>query len=292
MASAHSYPDIELGNENNTLSRQPRSQKRNVFTRCLLATMCCNDQVAVEDYRQGYPRFSALVALDDAFTAFRRFNRLRVRLLLLRQDKIALLEERLDAIDGQEPCPLFLGCRRMDRNTEREAVISEIENALAEYDASILRSNQVLGFESPEPQHVLSLRNWLEGNGCIAREESRFLEHSDDLFTLSRSNDGVVSWLERIVSKLLAFLGMLSRPNTSRDPHVHIFPKPHTYRLARILLTPLITCLLLVPVAVCSLLQSPTARLVIVTAATSIFVMALSLLTKPRTVELAVAGAT
>ncbi len=95
--------------------------------------MDSNDQVAVEDYRQGYPRFSALVALDDAFTAFRRFNRLRVRLLLLRQDKITLLEKRLDAIDGQEPCPLFLGCRRMDRNTEREAVISEIENALAGY---------------------------------------------------------------------------------------------------------------------------------------------------------------
>ena len=95
--------------------------------------MDSNDRVAVEDYRQGYPRFSALVALDDAFTAFRRFSRLRVRLLLLRQDKITLLEKRLDAIGSQEPCPLFLGCRRMDRNTEREAVISEMENALAGY---------------------------------------------------------------------------------------------------------------------------------------------------------------
>ncbi|KAK0633929.1 hypothetical protein B0T14DRAFT_576202 [Immersiella caudata] len=254
--------------------------------------MDSNDQVAVEDYRQGYHRFSALVALDDAFTAFRRFHRLRVRLLLLRQDKITLLEKRLDAIDGKEPCPSFLGCRRMDGNTEREAVISEIENALAGYDALIQRSNQVLGFESPESQHDLSLQNWLEGNACIAREESRFLEHSDDLFTFSRSNDRVVSWLERTVSKLLAFLGMWSRPNSSRDPHVHIFPKLRTYRLARTLLAPFVTCLLLVPVAVCNLLESPTARLVVMTTATSVFAMALSLLTKPRTVELAVAGAT
>lgn len=73
------------------------------------------------------------MASDDAFTAFRRFSRLRVRLLLLRQDKLSFLEKRLDAIDGQEPRPLFLGCRRMDRNTEREAVILEIEDALAGY---------------------------------------------------------------------------------------------------------------------------------------------------------------
>lgn len=167
-----------------------------------------------------------------------------------------------------------------------------------------------MGFESPESQHVLSLQNWLQGNACIAREESRFLGHSEDLFTFSQPNDGVVSWLERMVSASLAFLGMVSasparstdgyaqqqyqrsRPNLSRDPHVHIFPKPYTHRVARALLAPSILCLLLAPVAICSALESPRARLAVVVAAASIFVMALSLLTKPKTVELAVAGAT
>lgn len=73
------------------------------------------------------------MAAHDAFTIFRRFNHLRVRLLLLRQDKLSLLEKRLDAIDREETSPLFLGCRRKDRNAEREAVISEIEDAMAGY---------------------------------------------------------------------------------------------------------------------------------------------------------------
>lgn len=64
-----------------------------------------------------------------------------------------------------------------------------------------------MGFESPESQHILSLQNWLKGNGCVAREETQFLEHSGDLFTLSLPNDGVISWLEEFVSSSLVFFG-------------------------------------------------------------------------------------
>jgi hypothetical protein len=62
--------------------------------------------------------------------------------------------------------------------------------------------------------------------------------------------------------------------------------------MARGLLSPLIAVLLLAPVIICTSLQSLTARLVIMVAATSIFVCCISLLTKAKTVELAVAGAT
>ena len=58
---------------------------------------------------------------------------LRARLLLVKQDRISLLENRLEGIDREEVSPLFLGSRRHDRNTERETVLSEINDALAEY---------------------------------------------------------------------------------------------------------------------------------------------------------------
>jgi hypothetical protein len=87
----------------------------------------------VEDYRLGYPRFSALVAAHDSFQICRRFSNLRTRLLLLKQDKLSILEKQLEDIDANERAPLFLGSSRDDRNEERSSTILEIDNALADY---------------------------------------------------------------------------------------------------------------------------------------------------------------
>jgi hypothetical protein len=56
-------------------------------------------------------------------------------------------------------------------------------------------------------------------------------------------------------------------------------------------LTPFIIFLLLATVIICNALGTLAARLVIVVMATSLFVSALSILTKSKTVDLAVAGA-
>lgn len=65
-----------------------------------------------------------------------------------------------------------------------------------------------------------------------------------------------------------------------------------TTRVARITLAPLIIFLLLAPVIICNAVVSLTARLATMVIATSIFVTLVSLVTKAKTVELAVAGAT
>jgi hypothetical protein len=64
------------------------------------------------------------MAAHDSFNIFRRFSVLRTRLLLLAQDKITVLEDRLNKIDQEESSPLFLACSRKDRNADRKAVIS------------------------------------------------------------------------------------------------------------------------------------------------------------------------
>ena len=87
----------------------------------------------VEDYPNGYPRFSALSGACSSFQIYRRFRTVRSRLLLLKQDEIAELELKLDEIDRTEPRPIFLGSRRRDANAERKQVLARLDAALADY---------------------------------------------------------------------------------------------------------------------------------------------------------------
>jgi hypothetical protein len=81
----------------------------------------------------GYPRFSSLIGSHIAFTLFRSFSIVRARLLLAKQDKVAILEARLEEIDASEQRPLFLGSLRKDQNVERGIVLRELDMALQEY---------------------------------------------------------------------------------------------------------------------------------------------------------------
>jgi polyferredoxin len=85
----------------------------------------------VEEFRPGYPRYTALLSAHPSFHNFRRFTRTRLRLLLLKQDEIAVLEESLDKIDSAEECELFLGCRRRDTNPARQEILRQLKLSLA-----------------------------------------------------------------------------------------------------------------------------------------------------------------
>ncbi|EEU38895.1 uncharacterized protein NECHADRAFT_55651, partial [Fusarium vanettenii 77-13-4] len=246
----------------------------------------------VESYRQGYPRFSALMAAHDAFHIFRRFSGLRTRLLLLAQDEIVDLEEQLNLVDHTERSPLFLASRREDKNEERKTIISKLRTSLSAYDELLEGSQRALAYERPHQKYTSSLQHWLAGNACVARKETAFLKNDEDLLTLSSTEDGVVKWLERTVcDKIVCRLGK-GGISSSRDPRVHIFPRSSTVTVARAILSPLIAFLLLAPVVICNLIESMAARLVVMVGATVTFVLCVCLLTNARTVDLAVAGAT
>jgi hypothetical protein len=92
--------------------------------------------VVVEDYPNGYPQYSALIASHDSFYICRRFSTLRARLLLLKQDKISVLERKLEAIDRKDAKDndlLRLGSIRCDDNEERLSLLSQIDDALSDY---------------------------------------------------------------------------------------------------------------------------------------------------------------
>ena len=90
--------------------------------------------MVVEDYSPGYPRYTALLAAYDPYLICRRFSKLRARLLLLKQDRLSVLESKLEETDQNEKCPLFLGKSRCDRNADRISLLSEIETRLKDYD--------------------------------------------------------------------------------------------------------------------------------------------------------------
>jgi hypothetical protein len=51
----------------------------------------------------------------------------------LKQDRISMLEQKLERVDHEEISSLFLGKSRCDGNPERVSLLSEIETRLADY---------------------------------------------------------------------------------------------------------------------------------------------------------------
>ena len=159
----------------------------------------------IEGYPPGYPRFSALVAAHNSFHLGRRFKTLRTRLLLLKQDKLSLLEKQLDDIDRKETTLLCLGSCRNDDNSERQTVLSQIDSALADYDALVERNHRILGLEAASSRDVVSLQNWVDGNACLARQETDYLAHYEDLFAVASFEDRSVSSMEVWVEDVLTY---------------------------------------------------------------------------------------
>lgn len=108
----------------------------------------------IEDYRPGYPQYAALLGSADNFLAFRRFRRLRSRLILLRQDKVAALERELDRLDSEETQVWNLCQLRLDENQERQKLLLDIERELAEYG----KKGQRLPLLRPNPNTHIQIQ--------------------------------------------------------------------------------------------------------------------------------------
>lgn len=250
----------------------------------------------IEEYPDGYPQYSALMASHYSLHIYRRFSYLRTRLLLFKQDNLSVLQERLEDVDRSEDIGLRLGSHRRDNNEERKTLIKEIDVALADYDSMLERDHRMLSYERAKSRAVTSLRNWVEGAGSISREETKYLSQRDDLLQIAMLDDSAVRWLEILVEDIIVFLrkwfGLSLNIRISRNPHVHHFSPTIMTLAARVLMMPPIILLLMAPVIICNFVSNLTGRLITIILSTSIFITVLSILSKARSVELVVAGAT
>jgi hypothetical protein len=87
----------------------------------------------IERLPPGYPQFTALIGSHATFNVARRFNVVRARLLLIKQQKVETLEKQLRELDLNESQELYLGSLRADKNAERIRILEELDTALASY---------------------------------------------------------------------------------------------------------------------------------------------------------------
>ncbi|KAF4630754.1 hypothetical protein G7Y89_g7386 [Cudoniella acicularis] len=207
-----------------------------------------------------------------------------------------MLEQRLEQVDQQEKCLLFLGKSRCDKNADRASLLSELETSLADYDNFAERTCRVLSFGPAQRRDVESLQNWLEGTGCLAREETAYLTQHQELISLAPVGDNAVMQLEAWVEdKLIRFYrGFRNKRlhDVSTDENVYIYSGSMIKRTPKVLLLFLITLLLLMPVVICNVISTNSIRIIIIIASTISYLLILSMLTKSRTMELIIAGAT
>jgi len=154
----------------------------------------------------------------------------------------------------------------------------------------------MLSLSPAQQRDVESLKNWLDGNGCLTREESVYLAHHGELVALAPAGDSAILQLEAWVEDRLIRLWRNFRKrrfhNMSNDPNVYIYSGTLIQRIARALLLLLITLLLLMPIVVCNIISTTSIRILVVMVSTISYLLVLSLLTKSRSIELILAGVT
>lgn len=154
----------------------------------------------------------------------------------------------------------------------------------------------MLSLSPAQQRDVESLQNWLDGSGCLTQEESAYLAHHGELVSLAPAGDRATLQFEAWVEDKLIRFGRNFRKgrfhNISNDPNVYIYTGPLIRRIAKGLLLLLITLLLLMPVVVCNIISTTSVRILVVMVSTISYLLVLSVLTKSRTMELILAGAT
>jgi hypothetical protein len=88
----------------------------------------------------GYEGYSNFLASETDFLAFRRFGVVSTRIILRLQDRVVILQEKLEKLDRQfnrrEAEDIHNGSFRQE-DKEREQVLDELQIALSEYSKSL-----------------------------------------------------------------------------------------------------------------------------------------------------------
>ncbi len=100
-----------------------------------------------ENHRAGYPRFAALLGAHPSFNISRRFSTARARLMMVKQDRLSILEAQLEQVDSVEENDLFLGNMRRDVNPTRKQILADMDAALADYGKRHYRNRRLYIWE-------------------------------------------------------------------------------------------------------------------------------------------------
>ncbi|KAI0467034.1 hypothetical protein F4859DRAFT_507002 [Xylaria cf. heliscus] len=182
--------------------------------------------------------------------------------------------------------PLFYISRRFSvKVIFRGTIIDQLETAIADYGTLLARTRKALNTRSAREGDVVNLRDWINSNGCLSREESKYLWKSDLISTLSDSVEDYIIWISNRIHKDLRTLH-------TRDPNRHILPKKLIRALTQVILALFASATALVPIRLFSLMKPESGRLDLIVTPIMIFVGVLSLVARPKVREIFIAGAT
>ena len=74
-----------------------------------------------------------------------------------------------------------------------------------------------MSFHKATTRDVESLRRWVDGTGCLARDETTFLQHEKDLMKLVAPFDTATAKVEPLIEDALIFLAS-KLPLVSQSP--------------------------------------------------------------------------
>ena len=98
-------------------------------------------------------------------------------------------------------------------------------------DGMIERSHRVFALQDASVRDIGSIQNWIEGTGCVAREETAFLEREDDLVNLASPRDYAIASLEPVIETIVMYLckwfKRVSRLPTSPNLSQRVIPCAH-----------------------------------------------------------------
>ncbi|KAK0742067.1 hypothetical protein B0T21DRAFT_408912 [Apiosordaria backusii] len=254
----------------------------------------------LDRHRSGYPRFAALLSTHASFQNFRRFTRVRMRLILLKQDEIALLEHKLDELDSAEKQKIFLGCMRRDQNDERRRVLDGLQKALAEYDELMDQARQAALMPQAGKRELQNLRNWTAGTACISRKETDYLNVEEDIGALAGPVDTALTCCESLVEDCTVWLDRLMgrffprfqqrRYKVTADSNVLLLG-PYLRRLSHILAVIATTLVILVPTIFIPSISSSAGRVTASVLSGAVFLVVVSFFTTARTADIFASGA-
>ncbi|KAF2474455.1 uncharacterized protein BDR25DRAFT_216047, partial [Lindgomyces ingoldianus] len=235
-----------------------------------------------------YKQCNTLLLRHPTFQNFCRFARMRMRLLLLKQDEISLLEESLDKIHADETRDFHLGSNRHDSNAERKEVLKKLKVSIEAYDSMIDQSCRMLSFPQVTNRDISSLKNWLECVGSISMYETTYLDNYADRLNITATLEDCLSWIDLTLPKVYH---PRRHKFSGQSPQELLILGPKARMLCRVLPTWLATTLLLIPVIILYVVSNPKVRLAIIALAAEFFLSNVSVFAKARTIEVILTGA-
>ncbi|KAK8007741.1 hypothetical protein PG989_001731 [Apiospora arundinis] len=270
---------------------------------------------------RSYRSVATFLDSDENFMIYRRFGYLHARMLMRLQDKLRMLEDRLDDYDdedaGHETDKELLmsrdsdeaACKNMEKKRPgaltRTKILDEIEVVLGKYDEWLLKAQQMVSLNRPAERDYRSVEEYMNNRKPLIDEEYGFIYQKEDLVTLRDGREMAVldSFTERLLRtfhcSLLQKLFCTKRDmEKTDDPEIQYYSKARKDCFNTVILCLVLLSLLVLPVLVLYRLlndhpsdKAYTVSIGVLLVFVLVFSAVLSLFTKARRHEIFTAAA-